>query len=148
MAAARRTSRPSPVATARPAARQGSRLAVVLPLLAALALGGLSGCAARGPKRGARQEGIASWYGGKYHGRRTASGAIFDEEGLTAAHRHLPFGTRVKVTNLSNGRSVVLVITDRGPFVKGRVLDVSRRAARELGFLAEGLARVRIEVRD
>jgi rare lipoprotein A (peptidoglycan hydrolase) len=90
--------------------------------------------------------GMASWYGGSYHGRQTASGEIFDENGLTAAHRSLPFGTQVKVTNLANGRSLTLRINDRGPFVGGRIIDVSRKAAEQLGFKKEGLARVRVEV--
>lgn len=91
------------------------------------------------------QEGIASYYGSGHHGRRTASGAIFDEHQLTAAHRTLPFGTQVRVTNLDNGRRITLVVTDRGPFKKGRVIDVSSRAARDLGFLRAGIARVRVE---
>lgn len=92
------------------------------------------------------ERGLASWYGKRHHGRRTASGQRFDMNALTAAHRTLPFGTRVEVTNLANGRAVVLVINDRGPFVKGRMLDVSRRAAADLGFLRKGLARVRVRV--
>jgi rare lipoprotein A len=88
--------------------------------------------------------GRASWYGEKYHGRTTASGDVFDMEQMTAAHRVLPFGTPIKVTNLDNGRSVTLVVNDRGPFVRGRVVDVSRRAATDLGFLHAGLARVRV----
>lgn len=98
------------------------------------------------PSSGYEAVGIASWYGGKFHGRKTASGAIFDQNGHTAAHRSLPFGTRVRVTNLENGRSVVLVVNDRGPFVRGRIIDVSRRAAAQLGFLRKGLTRVRVEV--
>ena len=90
--------------------------------------------------------GIASWYGGDYHGRQTASGEIFDENELTAAHRTLPFGTEVKVTNLRNGKSLTLTINDRGPYVGGRIIDVSRKAAEQLGFKNEGLARVRVEV--
>jgi rare lipoprotein A len=93
-----------------------------------------------------QESGVASWYGKRYHGRRTASGQRFDMNALTAAHRTLPFGTRVEVTNLANGRSVVLVINDRGPFIKGRVIDVSRRGAANLGFLRKGLARVRMRV--
>lgn len=89
--------------------------------------------------------GLASWYGKPYHGRQTASGRIYNMFELTAAHRTLPFGTRVRVTNLENGRTVVLTITDRGPFVSGRVLDVSLRAAQELRFQNKGLARVRVE---
>ena len=92
------------------------------------------------------QEGWASYYGTAHHGHRTASGVRFDEHQLTAAHRSLPFGTQVRVTNLDNGRTVLVTINDRGPFTKKRVIDVSSRAARELGFLRAGTARVRLEV--
>ncbi len=90
--------------------------------------------------------GIASWYGQRYHGRQTASGEIFDMNSATAAHRTLPFGTRVQVTNLENGRSTVLTINDRGPFVGRRIIDVSRRAAQVLGFVQEGTVRVRVQL--
>ena len=90
--------------------------------------------------------GRASWYGRPFHGRRTASGQIFNMNAFTAAHRTLPLGTRVRVTNLANGRSVVVIINDRGPFVKGRIIDVSRHAARRLGFQRKGTARVRVRV--
>lgn len=92
------------------------------------------------------EEGMASWYGRAHHGRRTASGQAFNMHRLTAAHRTLPFGTRIRVTNMRNGRSVVLIVNDRGPFVRGRFLDVSYRAARELHFVRAGLAPVRIEI--
>jgi rare lipoprotein A len=92
------------------------------------------------------QFGLASWYGARFHRRITASGAPFNERELTAAHRTLPLGTRVKVTNLNNGRSVVLRITDRGPWIRGRLIDVSRAAAERLGFAYRGLARVRVVV--
>ncbi len=94
------------------------------------------------------QEGIASWYGGEFQGRPTASGERYDQEGLTAAHRHLPFGAWVRVENLDNGRRVRVRITDRGPFVEGRIVDLSRAAAREIGMLGPGTARVRLEVVD
>jgi rare lipoprotein A len=90
--------------------------------------------------------GFASYYASRFHGARTASGARYDEEAMTAAHRTLPFGTRVQVTNLANGRSVVVTITDRGPFAPGRVIDVSRRAARKLDFVRAGTVRVRIRI--
>ncbi len=90
------------------------------------------------------QVGVASWYGGKFHGRKTASGEVYDQNRMTAAHRTLPFGTRVEVTNLRNGRSVVVTINDRGPFIKGRIIDVSRRAAGKLGFRNQGVTRVRV----
>lgn len=91
------------------------------------------------------QVGEASYYGGRFHGRPTASGETFDETQLTAAHRTLDFGTRVRVTNLENRKAVVVTVNDRGPFVGGRVIDLSRRAAGALGFLAEGTARVRVQ---
>lgn len=94
------------------------------------------------------QYGIASYYARRHDGRRTASGEIHDEDEKTAAHRTLPFGTRVKVTHLKNHKDVTVRINDRGPFVKGRVIDLSRRAAKELDLLREGTARVKIEVLD
>jgi rare lipoprotein A len=89
--------------------------------------------------------GMASFYGYE-SGNRTASGERFNPEALTAAHRSLPFGTRVRVTNMWNGRSVVVRITDRGPFIRGRIIDVSVNAARRLGMIGSGVAQVRIEV--
>jgi rare lipoprotein A len=112
----------------------------------------LVGCTPKvmGPpaRPGAMQEGLASWYGAPYHGHATASGERYDQEGLTAAHRSLPFGTMIRVTNLANGRSLVLRVNDRGPFLASRIVDVSRRAARDLGFLGAGSAPVRLEVLD
>ncbi|MBI2080524.1 MAG: septal ring lytic transglycosylase RlpA family protein [candidate division NC10 bacterium] len=90
--------------------------------------------------------GLASWYGREHHGRRTASGERFDMEAFTAAHRSLPFGTWVRVTHLATGRTVAVRINDRGPWVAGRVIDLSRRAAEVLGILGDGVARVRLEV--
>jgi rare lipoprotein A len=92
------------------------------------------------------QEGLASWYGGKFQGRQTASGEIFDTNQSTAAHRSLPFGTIVKVTNLENGKTTVVRINDRGPFVPGRIIDLSRAAAAVVGLAGKGVARVRIQV--
>lgn len=92
------------------------------------------------------QTGIASYYGAKYHGRPTANGEIFDRNRLTAAHPTLKFGTKVKVTHLANHRSVVVRINDRGPFVKGRVIDLSQAAAEELQMIHSGLAEVKIEI--
>jgi rare lipoprotein A len=97
-------------------------------------------------EEGLAEEGLASWYGGKFQGRRTASGEIFDTRQFTAAHRSLPFGTRVLVTNLSNGKSVAVRINDRGPFVAGRVIDLSLAAAEAIGLTGRGLATVRLEV--
>jgi rare lipoprotein A len=89
--------------------------------------------------------GQASWYGSRYQGRTTASGEQFDMNALTAAHRRLPFGTHVRVTNLANKRSVVVRINDRGPYARGRLIDLSRRGAELLGFEHRGVARVRVE---
>jgi rare lipoprotein A len=88
----------------------------------------------------------ASWYGPGFHGRRTANGERFDQDALTAAHKTLPFGTKVRVTNAANGKSVVVRINDRGPFVRGREIDLSKGAARAVGMLGAGTAQVRIEV--
>jgi rare lipoprotein A len=92
--------------------------------------------------------GTISWYGGTFHGRRTASGERYDMRDLTAAHRHLPLSTRVRVTNLENGRSVTLRINDRGPYAGDRVLDVSRAGAEQLGFSEKGVTRARVTVLD
>lgn len=91
------------------------------------------------------ETGTACWYGPEYHGRPTASGERFNMNDMTAAHRTLPFDTKVKVTNLENRTSAVVRINDRGPFKSNRIIDVSRKAAKVLGFEQEGLARVRIE---
>jgi rare lipoprotein A len=95
---------------------------------------------------GHTETGIASWYGNPYHGRRTASGEIYDMEQLTAAHPTLPFQTFIEVTNLDNGKRVTVRITDRGPFAKGRILDLSHAAARAIEMLGPGTARVRLKV--
>ncbi len=92
------------------------------------------------------QVGTASWYGSYFQGKPTASGEPYDMYGMTAAHMELPLGTLVKVTNLRNGRAVVLRINDRGPVVDGRIIDVSYNAARELDFKARGLQRVRLDI--
>jgi len=91
------------------------------------------------------ETGLASWYGRRFHGKLTASGEIFNQEKFTAAHRTFPWGSRVKVTNLANGKSVEVRINDRGPFDKGRIIDVSRAAARVLGMVGSGITTVRIE---
>ncbi len=90
------------------------------------------------------QQGVASYYGPGFHGRRTASGERFNMHGLTAAHRSAPFGSRLKVTNLANGRTVVVRVNDRGPFTRGRMLDLSYGAAGAIGMKGAGTARVRI----
>lgn len=92
-----------------------------------------------------RETGVASWYGKEFHGRKTASGEIFDMYGISAAHRILPLGTAIRVTNLDNFKSIKVKVTDRGPFIRSRVLELSYGAARELGFAAQGTARVKIE---
>ncbi len=89
-------------------------------------------------------EGRASYYGRDFDGRRTASGEIFNRRNLTAAHRHLPFGTCVRVVNVTNGREVEVRVNDRGPFVRGRIIDVSEAAARALGMLEAGVTHVRL----
>ena len=94
----------------------------------------------------ADQVGIASWYGSQWQGKRTASGERFDQRKLTAAHRTLPLDTKVKVTNLENGKSIEVKVNDRGPYIPGRVLDLSTQAAQMLGMEKEGLALVRIEI--
>lgn len=94
----------------------------------------------------APQEGKASYYADSLQGKRTASGVGYDKTALTAAHRTLPFGTRVRVTNLGNGKSVEVIVNDRGPHAKGRIIDVSRAAAAKLGIIDAGVARVRVEV--
>jgi rare lipoprotein A len=90
--------------------------------------------------------GIASWYGHPYHGRAAANGEIYDMEKLTAAHRTLPFGTWVRITNLGNDRTVEVRIIDRGPFVDGRIIDLSHAAAEAIGSVGPGLAQVRVEI--
>jgi rare lipoprotein A len=113
-----------------------------------------SGCASTKPTRatgaapapGTRIVGVASWYGQRHQGHATASGEIFDMNKLTAAHRTMPFGTRLRVTNVDNGRSVVVRVNDRGPWVNDRVLDVSLAAAKTLGMTGDGVTKVEIVV--
>ena len=97
-------------------------------------------------RMGSTEDGVASWYGVPYHGRRAASGEIYDMEQLTAAHRTLPFQTWVEVTNLDNGKRVDVRVTDRGPFVRGRIIDLSQAAARDIEMLRSGTARVQLKV--
>ena len=92
------------------------------------------------------ETGIASWYGSKFHGRKTANGEIYDMNALTAAHRTLPMPSYVRVTNLENGRSLVVKVNDRGPFAKGRIIDISRRGSQLLGFHKQGTAKVRVQI--
>lgn len=92
-----------------------------------------------------RQSGVASYYANKFEGRQTASGEIFRQDSLTAAHKHLPFGTKVRVLNLKNNKTVTVRINDRGPFVKGRIIDLSRAAAEKIDLIQAGIAKVLIE---
>jgi rare lipoprotein A len=98
---------------------------------------------ARPSERG--QVGLASFYGRKFHGRKTASGERYDSRAMTCAHPSAPFGARLRVTDLESGKSVVVTVTDRGPFRRGRIVDLSLAAARALGMLERGVARVRVE---
>ncbi len=126
------------------------RAALVLGLAAGVLL---AGCAHRGPaprseppSRGERERGDASWYGHPYHGRRTASGEVYDMHRLTAAHRTLPFGTVVRVERRDTGADVRVRINDRGPFVRGRIIDLSYEAARRIGLDVDGVAPVTVTV--
>lgn len=92
------------------------------------------------------ESGMASFYNDKFEGKTTASGEIFSQSKLTAAHKTLPFQTKVKVTNLANKKSVIVTINDRGPFVEGRILDLSKKAAKQLDFIENGIAKVKLEV--
>ena len=125
------------------------RLCLVAVLAAGLPVAGCSLWQHRPPTPppagGAVQVGTASWYGAELQGSRTASGERFDQRAFTAASRSFPIGTRVRVTNLANGRSVVVRVNDRGPFAPGRVIDVSRAAAQVLGMIDRGTTRVQIE---
>lgn len=119
-------------------------------LAAVLAVGLLAGCATttrlESPNRGTTQKGLASWYGAKFHGRPTASGEIYDMNRISAAHKKLPLGTVVLVKNRDNGKKLRVPINDRGPFIKGRIIDLSVGAARRLEMFGQGLANVRIKV--
>jgi len=123
-----------------------------LPAAAACLLLSAIGCAGKHApltvpaSAGYTEEGVASWYGTKYHGRATASGERYDMHAMTAAHPTLPFGVVVEVTHLGNQRRVRVRINDRGPFKKGRIIDLSYAAARELRMVRDGTARVRLRV--
>ena len=139
------------MSTTRPIARRLARGLVVATLMVAVAACGGKSAPTTTPEYvpGKKYEevGVASWYGKKYHGRKTASGEVFKMNKLTAAHRTLPLGLTAKITNLDNGRTVKVKINDRGPFIDGRVLDLSYGAAKKLGMVDAGLARVRIEIK-
>ena len=121
---------------------------LLLILLVGLS-GVLLGCTSTGSiayESGATATGVASYYADKFDGRTTANGETFDNSAYTAAHRTLPFGTRVRVTRLDTGAQVTVRVNDRGPFVRGRIIDLSQRAARDINMIADGLTEVRIEV--
>lgn len=121
-----------------------------LRLLPSLVLVVLAACSSLDTPRlfptGPPERGQASWYGPRFHGRRTASGERYDMHALTAAHRTLPFGTRIQVRNLENGESVLVRINDRGPFARGRIVDLSYAAAKAIGLVGPGMAEVEISV--
>jgi rare lipoprotein A len=100
----------------------------------------LSSCFRKGSETG-----LASYYADKYEGRKTSNGEIFKQRKLTAAHKTLPFGTKVKVTNLSNGQSVKVRINDRGPFIQGRIIDLSKKAAKKINLVNAGVSKVTIK---
>jgi rare lipoprotein A len=144
------------VAPNKPVKRRHSRIFQQAAL--SLILAGLTACAVPPsrfklppvltPESRAMQTGTASWYGPGFHGQATASGIIYDQNELTAAHQTLPLGTRVMVTNLNNGRTVEVLVNDRGPFAKGRIIDLSHAAARSIDMIGPGTAPVRIEVME
>lgn len=113
-------------------------------LFAVIAL--LSACSTQRTEPGTGVSGQASWYGANHHGKKTASGERFNQSALTAAHRTLPFGARVKVTNTLNNKSVVVRINDRGPYGKGRIIDLSRAAAKKINMINHGVAPVHLHV--
>ncbi len=117
-------------------------------VLTLLLLAGLTGCASSytRPAEGTTQRGMASWYGEPFHGRLTANGETYDMHGFTAAHRELPLGTWVEVTHLDNGRKLKVRVNDRGPFIRGRILDLSYGAAKKLDMVNEGVAKIELRV--
>lgn len=132
-------------------------LTVIILCAAALGLSACSGSSPRfraskpvkvetGGPYSAKEEGIASYYGDEFNGRKTSNGEVFDMNKLTAAHKALPFNSVVKVTNLDNGKSVIVRVNDRGPFVEGRIIDLSMAAAKAIGMTGTGTARVLLEV--
>ncbi|MFC3606370.1 septal ring lytic transglycosylase RlpA family protein [Stutzerimonas tarimensis] len=116
-----------------------------LPLVLLLLFALLAGCASKGPS-GYSQTGQASFYGARHHGNQTANGERFNQRAMTAAHRSLPFGSKVRVTNLDNGKQVTVRINDRGPFVRGRIIDLSRGAFARIADTRQGIVPVKIEV--
>lgn len=126
--------------------RYGLCAVLVATLLAACSVPSSQVRAPSSPGRPVIQTGIASWYGPGFHGKPTASGVIYNQGDLTAAHQTLPLGTRVLVTNLDNGKSLEVTINDRGPFAKGRILDLSYAAGETLGMIGPGTIPIRLEV--
>ena len=126
--------------------RNGLYAVLVAAMLAACSVPHSGVQAPSWPQGRVAQTGIASWYGPGFHGKRTASGAIYDQNDLTAAHQTLPLGTRVMVTNLDNGKSIEVTINDRGPFAKGRIIDLSYAAGESLGMIGPGTIPVRLVV--
>jgi rare lipoprotein A len=120
-------------------------LIIVVGLISA-SCGGKKVKAAKPPRIGSTESGVASWYGYPYHGRRAANGEVYDMEKLTAAHRTLPFDTWVRVRNLDNDKTVEVRIQDRGPFVRGRIIDLSRAAARNIDMIGPGIAKVKLTI--
>lgn len=141
-------SQPSPPAVAPAVARATPAVPLpAAPVLTPILVSAAVPSSAPKPTHPVREEvGIASWYGPHFQGRRMSNGKRFDMRKMLAAHRTLPLGSKVKVTNLANGRAVEVTIEDRGPYPKGRLIDLSKRAAQKLGMTKQGLARVRIDV--
>jgi rare lipoprotein A len=128
-----------------PATGRSKRVAIGL-FIASLSVVLLGGCAGLRGSGDVYQRGEAAYYASAFDGRRTASGARFDSNRLTAAHRRLPFGTRVEVTNENNGRRVIVTINDRGPYTRGRIIDLSRRAAEKIDMVRSGVVPVTLRV--
>lgn len=123
-----------------------ARVLLLFVFLIVAGCGGRKARSAKPPKIGSTETGVASWYGHPYHGRRAANGEVYDMDKLTAAHRTLPFDTWVRVRNLSNERTVDVRIQDRGPFIRGRIIDLSRAAARQIELIGPGTAKVKLTV--
>lgn len=124
--------------------RRGAWFTLPLLLLFAAGCATVSGSRVDGSLHS--EEGLASWYGNEYHGRQTASGETFNQNAMTAAHRTWPFGTVAHVRNQTNGRTVTVRINDRGPFIRGRIIDLSRGAAQEIDMVRDGVVPVRADV--
>ena len=121
-------------------------LILLLILIITVNLDCATQCCMCGTPGGHVQYGKASYYGDEFHGRKTSSGEVYDKWKFTCAHRELPFGTRVRVTNLSNNKTVIVRVNDRGPFVRGRIIDLSFVAAQKISMIQEGIVKVKIEV--